>query len=97
MLKLKKKLLRKEKLLKEEIRKRNLDEKKFMDPDTYKSYFGSFGARHFDDLMLVIGKKQATASTLIDKVLPSKTGFFDNLSKILKKNNNALKNQKKRQ
>ena len=83
------------KLLKEEIRKRNLDEKKFMDPDTYKSYFGSFGARHFDDLMLVIGKKQATASTLIDKVLPSKTGFFDNLSKILKKNNNALKNQKK--
>ena len=66
-----------------------------MDPDTYKSYFGSFGARHFDDLMLVIGKKQATASTLIDKVLPSKTGFFDNLSKILKKNNNALKNQKK--
>ena len=60
------------KLLKEEIRKRNLDEKKFMDPETYKSYFGSFGARNFDDLMLVIGKKQATAATLIDKVLPNK-------------------------
>ncbi len=82
------------KLLREEIRKRELDEKKYMDPDTYKSYFGSFGANNFDDLMLVIGKKQATASTLLDKVIPNHTGFFDNLSKMLKKNN-ASKNQMK--
>ena len=45
--------------------------------------------------MLVIGKKQATAATLIDKVAPNHTGFFDNLSKMLKKNNNAIKNQKR--
>jgi len=83
------------KLLREEIRKRELDEKKYMDPETYKSYLGSFGANNFDDLMLVIGKKQASASTLLDKVIPNHSGFFDNLSKILKKNNNALKNQKK--
>ena len=83
------------KLLKEEIRRRELDEKKYLDPDTYKSYYGSFGANSFDDLLLVIGKKQATASTLLDKVIPNHAGFFDNLSKILKKNNNAIKNQKR--
>jgi len=81
-------------LLKDEIKRRNLDEKKYMNPDTYRSYFGSFGASNFDELLLVIGKKQATASTLLEKVAPTHTGFFDNLSKILKKNNNAQKNQK---
>ena len=83
------------KLLREEIKKRELDEKKYMDPDTYKAYYGSYGANNFEDLMLVIGKKQATASTLLDKVIPNHTGFFDNLSKMLKKNNNAIKNQKR--
>lgn len=83
------------KLLKEEIRRRDLDEKKYLNAETYSSYFGSFGARNFDDLLLVIGKKQATASTLLEKVCPTKTGFFDNLSKMLKKNNNALNNQKR--
>lgn len=83
------------KLLREEIRKRDLDEKKYMEAETYKSYFGSFGVNNFDDLMLIIGKKQAMASTLLDKVIPNHSGFFDNLSKILKKNNNAIKNQTK--
>lgn len=82
-------------LLKEEIKKRGLDEKKYLDAETYKSYFGSFGASCFDDLLLVIGRKQATANTLLDKVVPNHNGFFDNLSKILKKNNAAIKNQKK--
>lgn len=83
------------KLLREEIRKRNLDEKTYLDPETYKAYFGSFGARSFDDILFVIGKKQALASTLLDKVIPSHTGFFDNLSKILKKNNNTIDHQRK--
>ena len=83
------------KLLKEEIRKRGLDEKKYLDSDTYKSYYGSFGANNFDDLMIVIAKKIATASTLLDKVIPNHRGFFDNLSKMLKKNNNAIHNQKR--
>lgn len=83
------------KLLREEIRRRELDEKKYMDPETYKSYYGSFGAKNFDDLMLVIGKKQATAATLLEKVVPSHTGFFDNLAKILKKNNDSIQKQSK--
>ncbi len=83
------------KLLKEEVKKRGLDEKKYLDAETYKSYFGSFGANNFEDLLLVLGKRIANASTLLDKVVPSHTGFFDNLSKMLKKNNNTIKNQKK--
>ena len=83
------------KLLKEEIRKRGLEEKKYLDSDIYKSYYGSFGANNFDDLMLVLGKKIVTASTLLDKVIPNHRGFFHNLSKILKKNNEAIKNQRK--
>lgn len=82
-------------LLKEEIKRRDLDEKKYMDPETYKSYYGSFGARNFDDILFVIGKKQANPATLLDKVVPNHNGFFDNLSKMLKKNNNAIKNQQK--
>ena len=83
------------KLLKDEIKRRQLDEKKYMDPETYKSYYGSFGAKNFDDLMLVIGKKQATATTLLEKVVPSHTGFFDNLAKMLKKNNDTIQKQSK--
>ncbi len=75
-------------LLKEEIKKRQWDERKYLDPETYKNYFGSFGANNFDDLLLVIGKKQAAASTLLDKVAPKSTGIMDSLSKMFKKNNN---------
>lgn len=82
------------KLLKEEIKKRQLDEKKYMDPQTYKSFFGIFGASNFDELMVSLGKKQATATTLLDKVNPTHSGFFENLSKMLKKNNDAIKNKK---
>ena len=60
-----------------------------------KVTYGSFGANNFDDLMIVIAKKIATASTLLDKVIPNHRGFFDNLSKMLKKNNNAIHNQKR--
>lgn len=76
------------KMLRDEIRSRNLDEKIYMEPETYRSYIGSFGANSFDDILVALGKKQAFASTLLDKVIPSKRGFFDNLSKMLKKNNN---------
>ena len=82
-------------LLKDEIRSRHLDEKTFMDPDTYKTYLGSFGATTFDDILFSLGKKHATASTLLDKVAPAKRGFFDNLSQILRHNNNVQELNKK--
>ncbi len=65
-------------LLKDEIRARQLDEKTYMSPDTYRTYLGSFGANTFDDVLFALGKKHATASTLLDKVAPQKRGFFDN-------------------
>jgi len=85
------------KMLRDEVRSRNLDEKVYCDGDTYKEYFGSFGARSFDEVLLLIGKKQITASQLIDKALPNKGGFLDSLAKMLRKNNNVQQqNQDKR-
>lgn len=43
-----------------------------MSPDTYRTYLGSFGANTFDDVLFALGKKHATASTLLDKVAPQK-------------------------
>ena len=82
-------------LLRDEIRARQLDEKTYMSPDTYRTYLGSFGANTFDDLLFALGKKHATASTLLDKVAPQKRGFFDNLSQILRHNNNIQELNKK--
>lgn len=82
-------------LLRDEIRARQLDEKTYMSPDTYRTYLGSFGANTFDDVLFALGKKHATASTLLDKVAPQKRGFFDNLSQILRHNNNIQELNKK--
>lgn len=83
------------KILKDEIKKRHLDEKKFLDPDTYKTYYGAFGARGFDDLLYFIGKKNLSVVTLLEKVNPKKSGFLDNLTKILQKNNEQKQKQNK--
>lgn len=84
-------------ILREELRNRGLDEKAYLDPETYRSYLGSFGAKNFDEILTAIGKKQATAGTLLDKVAPQKRSFLDNLSKMLKKNQNYANNNKKKE
>ena len=81
------------KMLRDELKKRQLDEKKYMDPDTYKTYLGSFGARSFDDILYFIGKKSLPAMNLLDRVVPKKSGFFDSISKMLQRNNQV--NEKK--
>ena len=58
------------KILKDEIKKRGLDEKKFLDPETYKTYLGAFGARSLDDILYFIGKKTLSVATLLEKVNP---------------------------
>ena len=70
-----------------------LDEKKYMDPDTYKTYLGSFGARSFDDILYFIGKKSLPAMNLLDRVVPKKSGFFDSISKMLQRNNQVNEKQ----
>ena len=77
------------KILRDEIRKRGLDEKKYMDSDTYKSFLGSFGARSFDDILYFIGKKSLPVMNVLDRVAPKKSGFFDSISKMLQRNNQA--------
>ena len=81
------------KMLRDELKKRQLDEKKYMDPDTYKTYLGSFGARSFDDILYFIGKKSLPAMNLLDRVVPKKSGFFDSVSKMLQRNNQVNEKQ----
>lgn len=81
------------KMLRDELKKRQLDEKKYMDPDTYKTYLGSFGARSFDDILYFIGKKSLPAMNLLDRVVPKKSGFFDSISKMLQRNNQLNEKQ----
>lgn len=75
------------KLLLAEVRKRQLDEKQFMDEKTYEAVLNSLGANNFGDLLYLIGRKTIIASNVIDKVIPKKESFFDNLNKIMMKNN----------
>lgn len=81
------------KMLRDELKKRQLEEKKYMDPDTYKTYLGSFGARSFDDILYFIGKKSLPAMNLLDRVVPKKSGFFDSISKMLQRNNQVNEKQ----
>lgn len=81
------------KMLRDELKKRQLDEKKYMDPDTYKTYLGSFGARSFDDILYFIGKKSLPGMNLLDRVVPKKSGFFDSISKMLQRNNQVNEKQ----
>ena len=81
------------KMLRDELKKRQLDEKKYMDPDTYKTYLGSFGARSFDEILYFIGKKSLPAMNLLDRVVPKKSGFFDSISKMLQRNNQVNEKQ----
>lgn len=75
------------KILRDELRRRNLDEKKYLDGETYKTYLGAFGARSFDDILYFIGKRSLPPMTLLEKVSPKKTGFFEGLTKMLQRNN----------
>lgn len=77
------------KILTQELRKRNLDEKMYLDSDTYKTHLGAFGARNFDDILYFVGKRSLSVPTLLDKVVPKKGRFFDSLSKMLQRNNEA--------
>ena len=83
-------------ILREEIRNRELDEKTYLDPETYRSKFSEIGCRNFDEVLIAIGKKQAAAGSLLDHVVPEKKGFIENLSQIIRKNNNREKAEAKR-
>ena len=83
-------------ILREEIRNRELDEKTYLDPETYRSKFSEIGYRNFDEVLIAIGKKQAAAGSLLDHVVPEKKGFIENLSQIIRKNNNREQAEAKR-
>jgi len=83
------------KLLLTEVKRRNLDEKIYTDEKTYESVLNSLGANNYDDLLYLIGRKNLTVSSVVDKVMPEKKDtFFDNLNKMIQKNNAVNKKQR---
>ncbi len=74
------------KLLLNEVRHRGLDEKQYADVKIYEPILNSLGANNFDDLLYLIGRKNLLASSVLEKVLPKKESFIDNLNKMLQKN-----------
>ena len=45
------------KILREDIKRRALDEKTYLDRDLYKTYFGELGVSNYDDMLFALGKK----------------------------------------
>lgn len=75
------------KLLRDEVKKRELDEKVYLSEEVYKPYFNAFGAKNYDDLLYQIGRKAITAYGLLERAVPKRTSFIDSISKMLQKNN----------
>ncbi len=73
-------------IFREELRKRHLDEKKYLDSDTYKPHLGAFSARNFDDILYFIGRRSLPSMTVLEKVLPKKSSIFNGLTKIWQRN-----------
>ena len=74
------------KLLRDEVKRRGIDEKEYNASKTYDGILTAFGCNSFDDLLYLIGKKRITAFAIIEKAKPKKNNFIDNLTKILQKN-----------
>jgi len=74
------------KLLREELKRRELDEKEYTDAKRYDAILSAFGCNSFDDVLFLIGLKRLTAFAVLEKLRPKKTGFIDNLAKMLQKN-----------
>ncbi len=75
------------KILREEIKRHKLDEKKFLEPDMYKSYIHDFHIKNYDDLLYRIGKRKVQCHDIFHYLTPKKVSLIDTLSKILQKNN----------
>ncbi|MBR5048685.1 MAG: bifunctional (p)ppGpp synthetase/guanosine-3',5'-bis(diphosphate) 3'-pyrophosphohydrolase [Erysipelotrichaceae bacterium] len=56
-----------EKMLAEEVRKRGLDEKEFLDKNHYEGLYGQLGVNNYNELMYAIATKSANPAHVIDK------------------------------
>lgn len=74
------------KTLKDEIKKRNLDEKEYLSSDKYSTIYGEFGVKNFDDMLYAIAKKAITAYAVVDRVQPKYDSLTSKISNLFKKN-----------
>ncbi len=71
-------------LLKEEINKRGLDEKLYMTPKPYDTYFGALTVKDFDGLLFAIGSKALTVHHVFE-VIQIERKQVSELEKVLEK------------
>lgn len=68
------------KMMVDELKKRNLDEKEYMDKGKLDSMYSQFGVSNYNELMYAIGMKSISLVQLIDKLTNQKRSAIDNLS-----------------
>lgn len=67
-------------MMTDELKKRNLDEKEYMDKGKLDSMYSQFGVSNYNELMYAIGMKSISLVQLIDKLTNQKRSAIDNLS-----------------
>ena len=65
--------------------------RKFLDSETYKTYLGALEQESLDDISILLEEKSFSSDTFRKSKSKRKHGFFDNLSKILQRNNETKK------
>ena len=68
------------KMMADELKKRNLDEKEYMDKGKLDSMYSQFGVSNYNEMMYAIGMKSISLVQLIDKLTNQKRSAIDNLS-----------------
>ncbi len=57
-----------EKIYQDELKKRNLDEKVYLDKDRLQNIYGQMGVNSYNELMYALGIKSASAQAIIEKM-----------------------------
>ena len=68
-----------EKMMIEELRRRNLDEKEYMDRNHLESIYGQFSLSNYNELMYAIGMKSVSMMQVIDKLTNQKRAMSNDL------------------
>ena len=67
-------------MMTDELKRRNLDEKEYMDKSRLDPLYSQFAVSSYNDLMYAIGMKSVSLMQVIDKLTNQKRGGIDNLT-----------------
>ncbi|MGB4984860.1 MAG: bifunctional (p)ppGpp synthetase/guanosine-3',5'-bis(diphosphate) 3'-pyrophosphohydrolase [Erysipelotrichaceae bacterium] len=83
-----------EQIFKDELKKRNLEEKEFLDKTKLDNIYSYFSVSNYSDLMYAIGMKSLNSSAVVDK-MTTKRNVLDNIANLFvsSKNKNLSKSK----